>query len=255
MDKKKSASLFELEFNLKSKTDLQFFRTHKLKPKVFVNIDKKFFSTINISQTFRFCASEEAFVFHLISKLKGKKIEIYESINATKPLKMDSLLRTNTYYFTSYAEGIISPRVKIEVIVKPLILPDFPITQTICRGAKVAVLPEVSPNGVKGQWFPSIINTEQSGIYVFTPLPGECALPITLVITVNSLMTPIFNKNLSIDFGCIIPVLDTVSLNGISGIWTPAVINLEKSETYTFTPKRNQCAETVSIHVLIHPKN
>lgn len=255
MDTKQAAALFEADVKLKIKSDFQFLKAHNLKPKVFANVNKNFLSTNSAApQIFEFCASDEAFVSHLITKLKGNQIEIYESIDGEKSLKTDSLLQTNTYYFSNSINGIGSPRVKIQVIVKPLILPDFPTTQTICKGAKVKSLPEVSPNGVKGKWFPEIINAEKSGIYVFTPLHGECALPITFVVTVNSLLTPIFNINLSIDFGSKVPVLDTLSLNGISGTWSPAIINSEKSGSYIFTPYSSQCAETVSVNVLVHPK-
>jgi len=60
-------------------------------------------------------------------------------------------------------------------------------------------------------------------------------------ITVNPSITPIFSQVSSICKGSILVPLNTVSINGISGFWTPNLNNLATT-TYTFTPDSNQCA-------------
>ncbi|GAO45744.1 hypothetical protein FPE01S_19_00005, partial [Flavihumibacter petaseus NBRC 106054] len=43
------------------------------------------------------------------------------------------------------------------------------------------------------------------------------------------------------------------SLNGITGTWSPAVVNITTSGTYTFTPDAGQCAAPVSIDITVTP--
>jgi len=48
-------------------------------------------------------------------------------------------------------------------------------------------------------------------------------------------------------------VLPLTSLNGISGTWTPAVINTSASAIYTFTPTAGLCANTTAMSVIVNP--
>ncbi|MFN5296420.1 MAG: Kazal-type serine protease inhibitor family protein, partial [Flavobacteriales bacterium] len=52
--------------------------------------------------------------------------------------------------------------------------------------------------------------------------------------------------------GDVIPPLPTISTNGITGTWSPA-INNQATTTYTFTPNAGQCAQSVSTTITITP--
>ena len=52
------------------------------------------------------------------------------------------------------------------------------------------------------------------------------------------------------------PVLPTISINGITGTWSPAVINtsIVRTTTYTFTPGSGQCANRVTKAITIYDR-
>jgi gliding motility-associated-like protein len=49
----------------------------------------------------------------------------------------------------------------------------------------LAPLPTASLNGISGSWSPALNNTTTT-TYTFTPTNGQCAIPVTMTITVNS---------------------------------------------------------------------
>ncbi|MBR4583249.1 MAG: gliding motility-associated C-terminal domain-containing protein [Bacteroidales bacterium] len=49
-------------------------------------------------------------------------------------------------------------------------------------------------------------------------------------------------------------VLPTESENGITGTWSPAIVDMTSSHTYTFTPDPSFCAQQTSIDVTIHDR-
>ena len=49
------------------------------------------------------------------------------------------------------------------------------------------------------------------------------------------------------------PVLPVVSKEGIKGKWSPATVSTQASNTYTFTPDADQCAESTTLVVDIFP--
>ena len=53
--------------------------------------------------------------------------------------------------------------------------------------------------------------------------------------------------------GSAAPVLPSISLNGITGTWSPATINTEKTgkKTFTFTPSPGQCGSQISMVIPI----
>ncbi len=61
--------------------------------------------------------------------------------------------------------------------------PGFP-DLAFCNGAIAPLLPAISPNGINGTWNPSTIDNTLTHNYEFTPLPGECAIPQTLTVTI-----------------------------------------------------------------------
>ena len=71
------------------------------------------------------------------------------------------------------------------VIILPVIIPDFAPMPPFCVGEPVPVLPTVSNNGVTGTWSPSTVNNEVPGIYTYTFTPDFfCAQPFVMTVNV-----------------------------------------------------------------------
>lgn len=122
--------------------------------------------------------------------------------------------------------------------------PAFTAVAAVCLGATIAPLPSTSNNGVTGTWSPAV-NSSITTNYTFTPASGQCAATKTMGITVNPNVTPTFAVVAAICSGTTIAPLSSISNNGISGTWLPAVNNTATT-TYTFTPATGQCAATIS---------
>lgn len=161
---------------------------------------------------------------------------------------------SGTYLFTP-TQGQCATEVTLVVTVNDIVIPDFPTTLNLCVGDAPPVLNSTSPNGISGNWNPSVINTSSGGSYLFTPNSGQCASPITLVVTVNNIVVPDFPTALDLCSGAIPPTLSTISPNGIFGSWFPSVINTSSSGSYLFTPSSGQCASVLTLDVTIQALN
>jgi gliding motility-associated-like protein len=163
---------------------------------------------------------------------------------------------SGTYTFTPTA-GQCATSFVFTVTVNPNLTPtfDFGTSMSICDGSTPPVLPSISNNGISGTWSPAAIDNHSSGTYTFTPDAGQCAVATSLTVTVNSNVTPIFSfgSSLSICAGSGVPVLSTTSDNGVTGTWSPATVDNQNSETYTFTPAAGQCATSASFTVTVTP--
>jgi gliding motility-associated-like protein len=62
-----------------------------------------------------------------------------------------------------------------------------------------------------------------------------------------------FGTALTICNGGNVPTLPTVSYNGITGTWSPAVASNQTSGAYTFTPDAGQCASGTTFNVTVTP--
>ncbi len=131
------------------------------------------------------------------------------------------------------------------------IIPDFITTLTLCNGDAAPALNTTSPNGISGTWNPSTIDNTASGNYTFTPNPNQCALPVTLTITVTNTIVPDFDTTLTLCNGTTAPALNISSPNGITGMWSPSAIDNATTGNYTFTPDPNQCASPVTLTVTV----
>lgn len=148
----------------------------------------------------------------------------------------------------------------LNVTVRALVTPTFAaIPTTICQNA-VYALPTSSTNvpPITGTWTPAL-NTAVLGSnsYTFVPTAGQCVNPGTITATINVLpnVTPNFAAIPPICSGTTpIPTLSTVSPNGITGTWSPAVISNTASGIYTFTPSPNQCATNQVLNVTVNPR-
>ncbi len=160
------------------------------------------------------------------------------------------------YTFTPTA-GVCALPATFTVTVNPNLTPTFSFgpSLTICAGGSVPALPTTSTNGVTGTWNPSTVDNQNSAVYTFTPTAGLCALPTTFTVTVNPNIPPTFSfgTSLTICAGGSVPTLPTTSTNGITGTWSPSIVDDQNSGTYTFTPTAGQCATTATFTVTVNP--
>lgn len=147
--------------------------------------------------------------------------------------------------------------VTIEIEIVSHITPVFNnIPDSYCQGSQNVSLPNISSNGVSGTWSPSSINTAIVGIYTFTFTPDQsCADIVQVQIEIKPGLTPKFNNLYKvICLGAPNYTLPSVSDNGISGTWLPAVIETGTTGVFPaiFTPDPGlECAETISINFKI----
>ncbi|AWG24712.1 hypothetical protein FK004_05430 [Flavobacterium kingsejongi] len=155
-----------------------------------------------------------------------------------------------TYLFTPDAGQCATTSI-LQVTINPNTTPDFNTTLTICNGSPAPILATTSPNGITGTWNPSAISTSADGSYIFTPDGGQCSTTVTLTVTVTPNIIPNFDTTLSLCNGSTAPVLATTAPNGVTGIWSPTIINTTASGNYTFTPDAGQCASPTTLVVTI----
>jgi len=168
-----------------------------------------------------------------------------------------SAIGTSIYSFTPDT-GQCASVVTLAVQVSSQIMPQFTNIGPLCQYSTPPALPATSLNGITGNWNPSVINTSTIGttIYTFTPDTGQCAINVTMSIQISSQIAPLFATIGPLCQNSVSPTLPTTSLNGITGSWTPSVINtLDPSTTmYTFTPDAGQCATVLTLSVVVLPQ-
>lgn len=165
-----------------------------------------------------------------------------------------SVVGTSSYSFTPNP-GQCATNQNINITVNPVVTPQFSSFGPYCQNSAAPPLPTTSNNGVQGIWAPAVINTSTPGMtsYTFTPNAGQCADPVTISITINPEITPVFNPipNLCQNDPSI--TLPTTSNNGVSGNWAPPTVQttLPGTQMYSFTPTPGQCATPLSINVTV----
>jgi gliding motility-associated-like protein len=161
---------------------------------------------------------------------------------------------TFTYLFNPVGANCAVP-VTMTIFVSPEITPEFVQIGPLCQNSVPPALPSVSTNGISGTWNPPFIDTKVSGLftYTFTPFAGQCAVPTTMVIEIVNEITPVFAAIGPFCQNSIVSALPLVSENGISGSWSPSVINTSVIgfASYTFTPDPGQCAVATTISIEI----
>ena len=167
---------------------------------------------------------------------------------------------TVVYTINTLLNGCLGTPQSITVTVNPQssITPTFSGIQNLyCLNEIAPPLPTFSTNSTPfiGTWNPSTINTTTLGTttYTFTPQPISCTIisPFSVTITVGDNFYPDFTDILNLCAGELPPTLIATSPNGISGIWTPSVIDNLVSRSYTFTPTSNSCAVPQTIAVTV----
>ena len=111
----------------------------------------------------------------------------------------------------------------------------------------------LSINATTGAITPS---TSTAGTYTVTytiAATGGCpAVNATTSVTINAETVPTFAAVPAICTGAVLSALPTTSLNGITGTWSPALINTTTT-TYTFTPTAGLCATTTPLTITVNP--
>ncbi len=161
---------------------------------------------------------------------------------------------TTTNYTFTPNPGQCATSTNLTVDIIPSIVPTFDAIAPICPGDALSPLPTTSNNGITGSWSPALDNL-MTTTYTFTPDPGQgCTVESSLEIRVEG-QTPLFDELPSFCSGENLPDLPSVSINGISGSWSP-LLNNTATTTYTFTPNPGECAfETTLEIVIIQPGN
>ena len=172
-------------------------------------------------------------------------------------------LKTSTYYrivatdVGAYSCGSVFSTAVL-ITVRPSadwVTPTFDVIDPLCKNSVAPALPTISTNGIAGTCSPSVISTAIVGTtdYTFTPNAGQCATTVVLSVQVTDLTVPTFDAIAPLCKNSVVPVLPTISMNGIAGTWSPSVISTTNIGTtdYTFTPNAGQCASTAVLSVQV----
>lgn len=189
------------------------------------------------------------------------------TLNTTSPNGVEGtwspavISNTQSGDYTFTPNTVINQCAKTQVIHVTVIaktIPDFADIAPFCLNTTAPILATTSPNGVTGTWSPAVIDNSMIGIssYLFTPTAGLCATEKRLNIEVTTPPDPVFPEFVLCE-GTTPPVLNTTSLNGINGTWTPAVIDntLVGTNPYLFTPDAGECGVPKSFDVTVNHYN
>ncbi len=166
-------------------------------------------------------------------------------------------LAPGTYAYSVTNDKNCTSKPTTEIIIETVVqlTPVFKPIDAICLNSTPPLLPAVSTNGITGTWNPSIITATISGIrtYTFTPRPGQCAISLSIQITINAPVIPFFKTIGPYCQYASANALPSTSSNGIAGSWNPESINTDYtgSANYTFIPLGDECAISVKISVTI----
>ena len=158
-----------------------------------------------------------------------------------------------SYLFTPNANQCATTQT-LNVTVIQKANPDFQPISPICSGTTPPVLNNTAPNGISGTWLPATIDNTANGSYMFTPDASECANTQTLNVVITPLTNPGFTP-FTICSGTIPPALNQTSPNGVTGTWSPSIVDNMTSGSYDFTPDAGQCAAPQTIDVTVIASN
>ena len=165
-----------------------------------------------------------------------------------------SAVGTVVYTFTP-ANGQCATAATLSVTINAQLTPVFTQIGPLCQNAPAPGLPLTSNNVITGTWNPAVINTSTTGTttYTFTPNAGQCGALTTMDIVISTQVTPTFTQIGPLCQNATAPALPTTSNNGITGTWSPAVINTSTigTTTYTFTPNAGQCGSVATMDIII----
>ena len=158
----------------------------------------------------------------------------------------------SVYTFTPDAVGQCSVPVSVTVTVTLPVTPTFAPIASVCQNSANPLLNQ-SIEGISGSWSPAFSSATPGGptTYTFTPNGGICATTTTLDITVVPSVTVTFDPLGPYCAGDPAPTLLSVSKEGITGTWSPAVVDMTQTRSYAFTPDAG-CANPYSLPIVIY---
>lgn len=163
---------------------------------------------------------------------------------------------TFTYAFTPDNPEQCGVETSMQVTIVTEIMPEFNPVEPLCQNSEAPDLRDISNNGIQGSWEPPNINTSEVGTFThtFTPDEGQCAVPVTMDITIVNELTPVFDPIGPFCLNSPATPLPGSSLNDITGTWAPPVISTGETGTfiYTFTPDDGQCAVAVNMSIVVN---
>lgn len=177
------------------------------------------------------------------------------------------LTAAGTYTVTVTAAGCSSASTVSATVFAP-ITPVMPAVQNpICEGSVPPTLPLASIDNpsIVGTWNPSTVDNMNTATYIFTPNAGQCALPVTLIITVNPLPVlvvtdpPEVCSPLTSDLTN--PTITAGSTGGTLSYWMDAACTVPLSNpssvgvggTYFIKSTSLGCSTVTPVTVVIHP--
>ena len=205
-------------------------------------------STVNLAASYITAGSDPGLTF-----------SYWNDASATSPLANYNAVSSNgTFYIKAVIGAECSSSIKpVTVSIIQKSEPQFNILNLLCQNSTPPDLPTISTDNITGSWNPSVISTSSLGdaSYVFTPNPGECALPTLVNITITDNIVPAFSAIGPFCVGESPTPLPLTSNNGIKGTWNPATISTTTSGTnnYIFTPDPDpgQCANPLPIQIKV----
>lgn len=161
--------------------------------------------------------------------------------------------QTTTYTFTPNP-NVCNTTVSMTIVVNEpnTSLPIFQPIAPICQYDEINPLPNVSENGIIGIWTPEFSN-EITTTYTFIPTVNTCGQVAEITVVVNPKETPTFDLVGPFCEGTILQNLPIISIEGISGSWSPE-LNNQQTTTYFFTPDTSFCAYNTNLTIEILPK-
>ncbi|TVZ15043.1 T9SS type A sorting domain-containing protein [Maribacter sp. MAR_2009_72] len=141
------------------------------------------------------------------------------------------------------------------VTINPLPIAEVVGALEICSGSSTTL---TASGGTSYLWgtgaTTAAIEVDTAGDYTVTVTDANgCVDEETVTVIVNEKINPLFAAVEPICEGDLLEELPTVSLNGISGSWSPTLDNTMTTE-YTFTPKDDECANTVMLTIMVMEK-
>jgi gliding motility-associated-like protein len=148
---------------------------------------------------------------------------------------------SGTYYFLPNDTTCNQP-LQLAVQIVPQITPIFNFATSLCQNENL-LFPVSTQTGAFGTWTPAFDN-QNTTTYTFTPTISTpavgCPTPAQHTVSIIPSTVPTFSL---LDSICLNGQLTfpTVSMNSISGTWSPAFDN-QNSAIYTFTPDNSNTA-------------
>lgn len=177
-------------------------------------------------------------------------------INGTWTPGSFSTVNSGTFNATfNPTSGVCPTTATISFTVNPSVDPTFTPLTAVCEGATAPPLLTPSLNNIAGSWSPSTLDATTSGTKTatYTPNPGQCANTATISLVVNAKSPSTFTQIPPQCGGGTPPVLVVPSNEGNNGTWTPAIVSVTNTATYTFTPTPGTCVQTAVMTIEVGP--